>query len=89
MALERMNSLPLKYLKALLSQDHFSDEKEIIRYSNDETVIFCRVEKITFSLIRCWNERTGLAFSWCFPILELGFVNHIFYMCLQFTVAYA
>lgn len=53
MALERMNSLPLKYLKALLSQDHFSDEKEIIRYSNDETVIFCRVEKITFSLIRC------------------------------------
>lgn len=53
MALERMNSLPLKYLKALLSQDHFSDEKEIIRYSNDETVIFCRVEKITFTLIRC------------------------------------
>lgn len=34
MALERMNSFPLKYLQALLSRGHFSDEREIFRYSN-------------------------------------------------------
>ena len=39
MALKRMNSFPLKYLKVLLTQDHFSDERENFRYSN-KTVIF-------------------------------------------------
>lgn len=45
MALKRMNSFPLKYLKVLLTQDQFSDERENFRYSNKRVIFLLNWKK--------------------------------------------
>lgn len=69
MALKRMNSFPLKYLKVLLTQDQFSDERENFRYSN-KRVIFLLNWKKKILVEWGWNESTKLPFPWYFPVLD-------------------
>lgn len=69
MALKRMNSFPLKYLKVLLTQDQFSDERENFRYSN-KRVIFLLNWKKKILVEWGWNESIKLPFPWYFPVLD-------------------